>query len=39
VGLKQVDNMESFDSRISRILFNHYCHRCTPMFWCKPVLD
>jgi hypothetical protein len=39
VGLKQVDNTESFNSRISRILFNHYCHQCTPTFWCKPVLD
>jgi hypothetical protein len=34
-----VNNTESFDSRISRILFNHYCHQCTPTFWWKPVLD
>jgi hypothetical protein len=34
-----MDNMESFDLSISRILFNHYCQQCTTTFWCKPVLD
>jgi hypothetical protein len=34
-----VNNMESFDLRISRILFNHYCHRCAQQcFGANPYL-